>query len=156
MAQDAVDGVKDGILAELDTSFVSTLALVQSLAPLTASEDGWGPFEVVSHMSGWHHRAAERLHRIAQGLPPGPPSETRTADELNDDFVAERRSATSAALMDELKRTYAELRDAIEAVPEPQFWRGKDGAEDSIACFIAEANGTGHYAEHVDELRAAK
>ena len=131
-------------------------ALVRSLAPLTPSDGAWGPFEVVGHMSGWHRRAAERLQRIARGLPPGPPSETKTADELNIDFVAERRTATSEGLIDELRQTCGELRAAIAAVPANEFWRGKDGAEDSIACFIAEANGAGHYAEHMDELRAAR
>ena len=48
------------------------------------------------------------------------------------------------------------MRSSIESVPASEFWRGKDGEEDSIAYFIAYANGAGHYDEHIAELAAAR
>jgi hypothetical protein len=156
VARESVTQVKSELLAELDQAFASLLDTLGALRALTESGGDWGPYEIVAHMSGWHTRAAERLRFIARGESPPPPSDTETPDQLNLRYVADRRGQSAAALVSELKTSLADLRSAIESVPESEFWRGKNGEEDSIAYFIAYVNGAGHYDEHLAELKACQ
>ena len=105
MAQEPLTSVKGQLLAELDAAFEGLLAVIDALPPLAESSGNWGPYEVVSHMSGWHTRAAERLRFIARGQKPPPPSDTETPDQLNVRYVAERRGRPAEALISELKNS---------------------------------------------------
>jgi hypothetical protein len=156
VAKEALTDAKASLLAGQDAAFAGLLALLDALPPLAESDSPWGPYEIVSHMSGWHTRAAERLRFIARGEPPPPPSETETPDQLNARYVAERRGRPAADILSELRHSFGDLRAAIESVPASEFWRGKGDEEDSLAFFIAYANGEGHYCEHLAELEAAK
>jgi hypothetical protein len=151
MAKEPVSA-KVYLLNELDSAFDGLLKQLQAMVPLRESAGGWGPYEVVSHMSGWHTRAAERLRYITRGEEPPPPGNGESPDQLNVRYVAERRGRDSDSLMAELRSSFGDLRAAIESVPEQSFWRGKEGEEDSLAYFIAYVNGTGHYEEHLAEL----
>jgi hypothetical protein len=140
---------KEELLAELDASFGELVAALPAIDGLASSPDSWGPFEVLSHIAGWHLSAAARLRQMARGeevTPPGP------SDEVNSRFVAERASLSGRELVAALQESFRELKDAARAVPESQFWRGQAGEEDSLAYFIVDANGPEHYREHLPEL----
>ena len=149
MAQDSV-AVKRGVLSDLASAFDRLLALAESLPNLEPSDE-WGPFEVLSHIDGWHLSAAGRLRQIGAGgevLSPG------EADILNQRFMGERRGLSGAELLERLRLSFAEMRAAAESVPASEYSKGEGGMLDSLAYFIVNANGPEHYHEHMQDLRA--
>ncbi|HXH21245.1 MAG TPA: maleylpyruvate isomerase N-terminal domain-containing protein [Dehalococcoidia bacterium] len=152
MAQeDLGPGVKADLLRRMDEGFgVLTAALAGAPGLRPAPEGGWGPFEVVSHLNGWHLLSARRLLQIARGEgASSPPSD----DEANACFVADRRHLSADALLAELESSFATLKDAVASVPAREFWLGLHGELDSLAHFIAAANSYEHYAEHLGDLK---
>jgi hypothetical protein len=134
----------------MDVAFEALRERARSL-PLRPSEGEWGPFEVLSHIAGWHQMTAGRLQQIARGeeadTPPG-------EDEANAGFVAQRRGLTAEALVADVESTFLALREAVSQVPAGEFWRGAPGEEDSLAYFITAANTFEHYPEHQEHLKA--
>jgi hypothetical protein len=153
VAQDAVESAKAHIMRELESGFAGLVRITAGLGEVQpARTEEWGHFEVLSHVVGWHLRAAGRLRAIAAGTEPGPAGD---ADRLNEQFVSERRNLAWPELQAQLLSSYQALRSAAEAVPESQFWRGKPGEEDSLAYFLAAVNGPDHYREHYPDLGEA-
>jgi hypothetical protein len=151
MAQEPVD-VKQQLEKNLDDGFATLISRVKSL-DLSPSKDGtWGPFEVVSHLAGWHFSAADRLRSLGAGEQVDSPG---GADEVNEGFVAERAHLSAAQLVEQLEESFGEMRHAVAQAPASIFWHGGHGGpghEHSLAYFIAYENGTGHYKEHAADL----
>jgi len=138
----------------MDEAFRDLKEPASAIAGLRPATDGqWHTFEVLSHICGWHLRSADRLRRLARGEGDNPPSDE---DAQNAGYVAERRNLTRDQLIAELASSYLELRLAVEATPNADFWRGGPGEEDSLAYFVALANGPGHYHEHMADLTSRR
>jgi hypothetical protein len=134
----------------MDRGFAALRARVASLPSLDPSRDArWGPFEVLSHISGWHLLSARRLEQIARGEEPSAPG---SEDELNAGFVAERAALSREQLLRDLAESYSRMREAVLKVDESEFWIGGPGQENSLAHFIPMANGPEHYQEHEEDL----
>jgi hypothetical protein len=142
---------KTELLRRLEEGFAAFMEAVSHVYhELEPSEEGWGAFEVLAHVDGWHRFTARRLRQIATGAKPIEPG---PEDNMNEAFVAERAGLSGVELVDQVRQSFEELQEAVEAVPEREFWRGQGSEEDSLAYFIAKANGPDHYEEHLPELR---
>lgn len=151
MAQDPLDPTaKRDLLGALHSSFHELKGALPAPDAISPARDDWGVFEVVAHLSGWHSFSARRLRQIASNEPPMTPGDE---DSMNVRFVRERSNLTADELLRQLQDSFNDLVSAVETVAESEFWRGKDGEEDSLAYFIANANGPEHYAEHLPDLR---
>lgn len=152
MAQEHVGGfVKERLLREMDAGFSELMAVARALPRLAPSRDGrWGSFETLSHMVGWHLSAAARLQQMARDEQPAHPGPD---DEVNAVFVAERAGLSADELLAQLESSFRELRGAVEDVNAAAFWLSGRGEEDSLAYFIAYANGPEHYREHAQDLK---
>jgi uncharacterized protein (TIGR03083 family) len=142
---------KQELLQSLYGSFRELTDALPQADSLMPSPDGWGVFEVVAHLSGWHRFSAGRLRQLAAGQEPISPADE---DSMNASFVRERADWTAEALLRDLHDTFRDFVAAVEAVPDAEFWRGPPGADDSLAYFIVNANGPDHYAEHVEDVRS--
>lgn len=126
-----------------EEAFERWSAAVADLPPDKRRPDGWTLREVVAHFAAWHRAAAHRLERLGAGESLPPPAidafNGRVREEVRDrswsDVEAEARAAREAFLA-----TIAELPDELLA------------AQDGLGAFIAEANGSSHYLEHLDDF----
>ncbi len=147
---------KRDLLSDLDSSFDGLLAAARALPPIQPSPQpltDWGAFEALAHIAGWHLSAAGRLRQIASGEAATPPG---TADQMNELFVRERAGLSREQLLLEVEGTFAEMRSAGAGLAPSHVRRGASTEGQSLAYFILWANGPGHYAEHIEQLRPSR
>ena len=145
---------RDELVRHLDVFFAELRDVIQRIPRLLPAESGsgWGPFEVIGHISAWHRLTAERLGEIAAG---GTGERVIDTDALNARFVSERQGLTADQLLGELVSSLGEMRDAALACPAEAFRKPSGRDEGSLAFFILASNGPEHYGEHLASLREA-
>lgn len=121
-------------------------------------EGEWSVRDALSHLAARANgvdRVLQRLRAWEAGTPYMPP---QTIDEINAGQVEERKEATVAQLLDEIRAGHAAALEAISHVDDatlaremPQGFRPGDAA---IADLIARG-GPGHDGGHLDQVEAA-
>jgi hypothetical protein len=146
---------KDETLTKLDEGYDEFRMLLGG-APQDAYEEVWlGEWSLrhlLAHMSGWFTEMAGALERVGRGERPGREGvDLSDVEGLNAKFAADL-PPTSEALT-RFDAAYKSFRDAAAALGEELFGIDEEKGRPKIATRLIEASGTGHFEEHVGELR---
>ena len=115
----------------------------------TEGPDGWGPREVIAHMTGWEVMASVRIPRIVAGTPPAefddPAQTTMLNDAVNAAFVTLIGEQSLETLCNILRQTYRRNAGLLRSVDDTFFQPGEYVYERTKAV-------TEHCEEHIQQL----
>jgi hypothetical protein len=121
---------KDQLLEEFAAAYERLLkaALFAAQHSEARPTDGWGPREVVAHLTGWEVMATVRIPPIVAGTPPMEFSEATQArvmnDALNAAFVAMAGDQPLDTLCGMLGRAYRRTAEILAPLDEGLFRPG--------------------------------
>ncbi len=146
---------KEDILGELADGYDEFRMLLGGI-PADAFDETWtgewGIRHVLCHMSKWFAEMAGSLERVGRGERPGREGvDLSDVDGLNAIFVKDLPPAVAA--IGEFDAAFRDFRDAAAALDDGLFGMDEQKGRPSIGTRLLEAAGTGHFEEHVGELR---
>lgn len=137
----------------LDDANQAYAELTEAVAGLTEADLGqvflgvWGTREILIHIAGWDREMTPALQRIGRGETPYPAGLYDDADDWNARFVAARKEAKPAEILDEVDAFHRSVMAAAAALPEQHF------DPDQPARAIFEGTTAQHYREHAGQIR---
>jgi hypothetical protein len=117
---------KAEFLRELDEENRNWEELLSSIGEARMEQPGvaghWSVRDVIAHITSWRRRTVQRLQAVAKGEPSSPPppwpSDLNTDDKINAWFYEQERGKSLREVLDDSRRTFQQLRAAVEAIPE--------------------------------------
>jgi uncharacterized damage-inducible protein DinB len=145
------DSIPSGadLLERADTGWASFRAAVLAIPEDEWDDEvatgGWSLRKMLNHIRVWHEVTAERLSGyIKTGVrPPAVESE----DDVNARAAADADLRTRSRILDDLDRSYADIRTQVERLTAQQL-----AAEEGWAAAVVAGNTFGHYDEHRPDL----
>ena len=114
-----------------------------------AKHDGWGPREIVAHLTGWEVMASVRIPRIVAGMPPAeftdPVQETTMNNAINAAFITLMGEQSLDTLCDMLRQTYQRNIEMLRSLEDRCFQPGEYVYERTKAVIE-------HCQEHMEQL----
>ncbi|HZP58075.1 MAG TPA: maleylpyruvate isomerase N-terminal domain-containing protein [Dehalococcoidia bacterium] len=138
---------KQAAISLVESEFGKLLAAIDGLDERAMSRvfyGDWSVKDILAHISGWQHTMAGALERMARGERPTPEGvDYSDADAWNAKFAAAMRPQNAATVVADLRQSFANFVRAAKALPAERFGEGKTANK------LLEANGYGHYREHL-------
>jgi len=140
----------DQLLLELDTA---RSRVKEAFAALTEEQmsrpdlDGWSAKDHLTHLTLWHEMRFFEISRIARGGRAGfPVTDEAGVEQINQQFVANRRSLPLAQVLADLDFAREMVRHAVATCPEDRLDQRR---YDELG-----PNGAGHDVSHAEMIRA--
>jgi len=139
---------RDQLLLEIDTAAARIAEVVAGLSEGQMARpnlSGWSVKDHLTHLTLWHEMRFFEVSRIARGGHAGFPETSEAGIEhINQQFVENRRSLSSAQALADLQFAREMVRNAVTAAPEERL---------SLTCYQELGpTGAGHDTDHADTI----
>jgi len=142
---------KQKTLNELQARFDELLTSVKGLDEAAMNKvfyGSWSVKDIVAHLAGWQHTMTGAMERMARGERPTPEGvDYSDADSWNARFASAMKAQSAPTVLADLQQSFATYKRAASAIPDDRYGEGKTINK------LIEASGTGHYNEHLPEIR---
>ncbi len=143
-------GAREHILLEMDAAHARVQDAIAGLTDEQMSRpelDGWSVNDHLTHITFWHEMRFFEVSRIARGGGASfPPVDEEGVEKINEQFVTNRRSLTSAQVIADFDFAREMVRQAIITCPE-------DRLDDQLYEEIGQ-HGSGHDSSHAEMIRS--
>ena len=113
---------RDQLLLELDTARARVTEAIAGLTDEQMSQpdlDGWSVKDHLTHLTLWHEMRFFEVSRIVRGGHAGfPETDEAGVEHINQQFVANRRSLSTAQVLADLDFAREMVRQAVASAPE--------------------------------------
>jgi hypothetical protein len=141
---------RDQLLQEMQVAGERVREAIDGLTEEQASRreiDGWSVKDHLTHMTYWHEMRFFEVSRIARGGRASfPASAEADVEQINEQFVINRRPLTWQQAVADLEFARDMVRQAISASPEDRL---NEGLYDEIGM-----HGAGHDTEHAEIIES--
>ncbi len=110
-------------------------------------DDGWTRKQMLAHIAAWHDLTIDRLAQFVETGEPGP--EPEDEDVLNARAARAAVGRTAGEVVMAMDDSYRRLSREVGRLTDSQM-----AAHGDWASAIIVSNTVGHYADHLDDLRA--
>lgn len=139
-------------------------ALEQALATIPSNRleaptlpGGWAVKDLLAHLGWWERRIANLYQILLRGDVPHPFEAAEPIDDLNARVYADHHHQPLPPVRDNERAAYEALRAVAETAPEPDLFDPYRFPQTEGEPFVnwIRSNTYDHYAQHLDDLRAA-